>query len=464
MSETNGKTPGQATVEITSLGCAKNFVDTEIAAAALLTSGFIPVAEEADADVKYINTCAFLAAARKELESVLKHAAAWKKKRKHRRIIVSGCIISWDKDGTFRAAHPEVDVWCAVRDIEDAGKIARAALDGVPAESAPKADAGETDSGYLPNCNTPRLQLTPAHYAYLKVSDGCDNRCTYCKIPDIRGSLHSRPLPDVVKEAENLLANGVKELIVIAQDTAAFGRDLTGKPCLAELLDELDRLDGDFLIRLMYLHPASVNAELIAAMERNRHLIRCIEMPLQHIADSVLAAMHRRAGSAETKAVVAELQRRGFAIRTTFMVGFPGETEEDFAELLDYVKQTGFTRLGTFIYSRESGVPAAELPEQIPAPVSKRRLKKIMEAQAEISLCANEAMIGTEQDVILDELYPGRKAVGRLFSDAPEIDNCVLVSNVPKNCKAGDFVRIRVTAASEYEIHGKFTDRGETTR
>ncbi len=462
MSERSGKKPGQATVEITSLGCAKNFVDTEIAAAALLTSGFIPVAEEADADVKYINTCAFLAAARKELEDVLRHAAAWKKKCKHRRIIVSGCIISWDRDGTFRASHPEVDVWCAVRNIENAGKIARAALDAVPADTAP--EEKETDSGYLPTCNTPRLQLTPAHYAYLKVSDGCDNRCTYCKIPDIRGSLHSRPLPDVIKEAENLLANGVKELIVIAQDTAAFGRDLTGKPCLAELLDKLDQLNGDFLIRLMYLHPASVNEELIAAMERNRHLIRCIEMPLQHIADPVLVAMHRRAGSAATKAVVAELQRRGFAIRTTFMVGFPGETEEDFAELLDYVKQTGFTRLGTFIYSRESGVPAAELPDQIPASLSKRRLKKIMEAQAEISLRANEAIIGTEQNVILDELYSGRKAVGRLFFDAPEIDNCVLVSGVPKTCKAGDFIRIRVTAASEYEIHGKFTDIGETTR
>ncbi len=439
-------------VEIISLGCAKNFVDTEIAAASLLTQGFSLVGDERDADVKFINTCAFLAAARKELEGILKHAAGWKKKIPGRKIIVGGCIVPWDQDRIFRTAHPEVDMWCAVHAVEEIGQIARAVLDGTPCpEKTP-------DGYYLPTCHTPRLQLTPPHYAYLKVSDGCDNRCTYCKIPDIRGSLHSRPLADVVQEAENLLANGVKELIVIAQDTAAFGRDLTGKPCLAELLDKLDQLNGDFLIRLMYLHPASVTDELIAAMERNAHLIRCIEMPLQHIADPVLAAMHRRAGSAATKKVVAELQKRGFAIRTTFMVAFPGETEEDFAELLDYVKQTRFTRLGTFIYSRESGVPAADMPGQIAPAAAKRRLRKIMEAQAEISLRANEMLIGTEQNVILDELLPRKQAAGRLFADAPEIDNTVLIKGIDKKQhKPGDFVRILVTAASEYEIHGTLT-------
>ncbi len=449
-----------AAAEITSLGCAKNFADTEVAAAALLTCGISPAVHEDEAEIKYINTCAFLAEARKELEQILKHAAAWKKKRKNRKIAVSGCIVTWDRDGAFRSAHPEVDLWCAPCNIESIGERVRALLEEGQAESDNGAVA---DCGYLPAAETPRLQLTPPHYAYLKLSDGCDNRCTYCKIPDIRGPLRSRPLADVVKEAENLLACGVKELIVIAQDTAAFGRDLTGKPCIAELLDALDQLsgDGDYLIRLMYLHPAGITPELLAAMERNRHLIRCIEMPLQHISSRILAAMNRKADGAAVRKAVAEIQKLGFAIRTTFMVGFPGETEEDFTELLDYVKQTEFTRLGTFIYSREAGVPAAEMPDQIPPAVSKRRLKKLMEAQAAISLRHNEAMIGTEQCVIVDELYPGRKAAGRLFADAPEIDNCVIISGITKKYTPGSFVRIKVTAVTEYEIHGTLIQEGK---
>lgn len=443
-------------VEITSLGCAKNLVDTEAAAASLMLHGYGLTPEEREADIKFINTCAFLAAARAELEEHLHHASVWKKRKPaSRKIVVGGCITAWDKDGAFRAAHPEVDLWTSIKTASELGAVLDDLLSGdLPGQSFCDANK-ELDH------TVPRLQLTPPHYAYLRVSDGCDNRCTYCKIPDIRGPLQSRTLDDVLAEAINLLSNGVKELIVIAQDTAAFGRDLTGTPQLAALLDELDKLEGDFLIRLMYLHPASVNDELIAAMSRNKHLIRCIEMPLQHISDHILRAMHRKAGGQETREVVRKLQSAGFAIRTTFMVGFPGETEEDFAELLAYVKETKFTRLGTFTFSAESGVPAASLPDPVPADTAEQRLEELMQAQAEISLRANQALTGKTVDVILDAVLTGGKGCGRLFTDAPEIDNTVFIRGLNSRKHAeGDFVRMQVESATEYEIKGKLINTG----
>lgn len=452
-----GKTPKRMVpVEITSLGCAKNLVDTEAAAASLMLHGFGLTPEEREADVKYINSCAFLAAARAELEEHLHHAAIWKKRKASvRKIVVGGCITAWDKDGAFRAAHPEVDLWISIKSAAELGTALEDLLSG-------KTEPGALcDAGIELDHTVPRLQLTPPHYANLRVSDGCDNRCTYCKIPDIRGPLKSRTLDDVLAEAENLLSNGVKELIVIAQDTAAFGRDLTGTPRLAELLDELDKLDGDFLIRLMYLHPASVNDELIAAMTRCKHLIRCIEMPLQHISDHILHAMHRKAGGAATREVVKKLQSAGFAIRTTFMVGFPGETEEDFAELLEYVKEAKFTRLGVFTFSAESGVPAANLPDPVPAAVAEKRMEILMQTQAEISLNSNLSLIGKTVDVILDAVLTGGKGYGRMFTDAPEIDNTVLIRGVNRRKHTeGDFVRILVESTTEYEIKGKLINTG----
>ncbi len=443
-------------VEITSLGCAKNMVDTEAAAASLMLHGFGLTPEEKEADIKFINSCAFLASARAELEEHLHQAAIWKKRKAAaRKIVVGGCITAWDKDGSFRKAHPEVDLWTSVKSAAELGTALEDLLSGNIAPGTFCNTEKELDH------TVPRLQLTPPHYAHLRVSDGCDNRCTYCKIPDIRGPLKSRTPDDVLAEAVNLLSNGVKELIVIAQDTAAFGRDLTGKPQLAELLDELDKLDGDFLIRLMYLHPASVNAELIAAMSRCKHLIRCIEMPLQHISDHILLAMHRKAGGAATRDTVKKLQAAGFAIRTTFMVGFPGETENDFAELLAFVKETKFTRLGVFTFSAESGVPAAALPDPVPEAVAEKRMDILMKAQAEISLNTNLSLVGKTVDVILDAVFPGGKGYGRMFTDAPEIDNSVLIRglNLRKHAE-GDFVRMLVESATEYEIKGKLINTG----
>lgn len=449
-----------SSVRIVSLGCAKNLVDTEIAAAALLIRGFAFTDDEKEADLLFINTCAFLASARKEAEAEIIHAEAWKKRRAGRKIIVAGCIVSWDTDGAFRAKHPEVDAWCSIRSVDDIGRIA--------AETIGKNGGGCFFDGggkpYLYSHATPRLQLTPPHYAYLKIADGCDNRCTYCKIPDIRGPLRSRTVEDVIKEAENLLKNGVRELIVIAQDTSAFGRDRYGKPKLAELLDGLDRFDGEYLIRLMYLHPASINDELLSAMARCKHLIRCLEIPIQHVSDRILKAMHRKIGGEETKAVIRKLRfDLGFDLRTTFMLGFPGETDEDFRELLDFVREIRFTRLGAFVFSPEDGVPAAAMPGRPSARVAGKRLKELMELQAGISLEANNALTGREADVIVDEILPRGKAAGRLFADAPEIDNTVRVKGLKKGeAQVGDFIKIRVESAAEYEISGTILRGGES--
>lgn len=446
-------------VRIVSLGCAKNFVDTEVAAGALLCAGFGLTADEEEADILWINTCAFLKSARKETESVIRSAEKWKGKDPSgsRRIIVSGCIVEWDEDHAFRSRHPAVDLWIGIDSSAEMGEIVSALLKGEVSSSVPAVGMGNpcTRKQYLYSDETPRLQLTAPHYAYVKIADGCDNRCAYCMIPDIRGGLRSRTSDSVEKEARNLIANGVRELILIAQDTSAFGREKDGRRHLSGLLRRLDRLDGDFLLRLMYLHPAGVDEDLLSAMAENRHLIRCIEMPLQHISDPVLQAMRRRISEQETRALVHRMTRElGFSLRSTFLTGFPGETEQDHEKLLDFVREVHFERLGVFAYSREPGTPAASLPDQVPTRIAERRRGEIMRLQADYSLAANRALIGREIEVILDEKLTASTGRGRTLSDAPDIDNTVSISSLSSASVPGDLLRVKVKHAVEYELSG----------
>ncbi len=448
-------------VRIVSLGCAKNFVDTEVAAGALLCAGFGLTADEEEAEILWINTCAFLKSARRETESVIRSAEKWKSERPpgERHIIVSGCIVEWDEDHAFRSLHPGVDLWTGIDSPGEMGKIISALLKGEAAAPALAAagmeNAPARKKQYLYSHETPRLQLTPPHYAYLKIADGCDNCCAYCMIPGIRGGLRSRTPESVEKEARNLIANGVRELILIAQDTSAFGREWDGRRHLSGLLRRLDRLDGDFLLRLMYLHPAGVDEDLLSAMAENRHLIRCIEMPLQHISDPVLRAMRRRISEQETRALLHRMTRElGFSLRSTFLSGFPGETEEDHEKLLDFVRESRFERLGVFAYSREPGTPAASLPDQVPARTAERRRGEIMRLQAELSLASNRALIGREVEVILDEKLSASTGRGRTLSDAPDIDNTVQISSLSGASAPGDLLRVKVKHATEYELSG----------
>ncbi len=432
-------------VRITSLGCPKNFVDTELASASFLCAGFGLAADDESADIQFVNTCAFLREARKEASSVIQSLKSWKRKKKGRRVLVAGCFVEWAKKEDL-AGFPFVDAWIPIDSAADAGKIALSLLNGIPytpeKHPSPK---------YLYSHETPRVQLTPQHYAYLKIADGCDNHCAYCMIPSIRGPLRSRTADSVVKEAGALLESGVKELILIAQDSGAFGRDAHGKPGLAGLLRKLDKLPGDFRIRLMYLHPASVTPELLDALAESAHLIRCVEMPVQHIADPVLRAMNRKVFEERTREVVSEIRAIGYSIRTTLLTGFPGETETDFRKLLDFVRETRFERLGVFAYSKEEGTPAAELPNQVSPALAEKRRGALLELQKSISLENNRALVGKETDVIVDEVVSRSRAVGRTLFDAPDIDNRVSL-RTRRPVGQGEIVRAAVIQASEYEI------------
>jgi len=431
-------------VIITSLGCAKNFVDTELAAASFLCSGFALTEDENEADIQFINTCAFLKAAREEASEHITALKRWKQARRGRRIIVAGCFVEW-ADPAELAKYPYVDVWMRIDQVADAGKIALAL-------AGEKSDTAECPArpAYIYSHETPRVQLTPPHYAYVKIADGCDNCCAYCMIPSIRGPLRSRTVKSVVEEVKNLIGNGVYEIILIAQDSGGFGRDRAGKPELAKLLKQLDQLPGDYILRLMYLHPASVNDELLDVLKGMKHLVRCIEMPIQHIADKVLRGMGRKVFGKRTREVVKSIMDLGYAVRTTLMTGFPGETAEDFEELLAYVKAAGFARLGVFAYSKEPGTRAAGMPDQVPPRTGKARAARLLKAQQKISLAHNQALIGTEQEVLIDSVR-GTEAVGRTLLDAPDIDNIVHVKS-RKRLASGERVTVRIDRAAEYEL------------
>ncbi|MBO4632591.1 MAG: 30S ribosomal protein S12 methylthiotransferase RimO [Lentisphaeria bacterium] len=443
-------------IRITSLGCAKNFVDTELAAASFLCSGFALTDTETDADIQFINTCAFLQAARNEASEHIRALKNWKAAGANRKIIVAGCFIQWAKPEEL-AKYPYVDIWMGIDQLENAGKIALDLIRGKSAMPKPRVSARPR---YIYSHETPRVQLTPGHYAYVKIADGCDNCCAYCLIPAIRGSLRSRTIESVTAEVRALIRNGVFEIILIAQDSGGFGRDRTGKPELAALLRKLDRLRGNFLLRLMYLHPASVNDELLEVLKGMKHLVRCIEMPIQHIADGVLHGMGRKISGTQTREVVRSIMDLGYAVRTTLMTGFPGETRKDFEELLQYVKDTGFARLGVFAYSREPGTRAAEMTGQVSRKTGEARAARLLEAQQEISRRNNESLLHTEQTIIIDRIIRKGLAEGRTLLDAPDIDNVVRVK-YRGSLQPGDVAAVRIERAREYELEATLIRKKE---
>lgn len=439
---------------VVSLGCAKNLVDSEIATGSLLLHGFGLAAEEDEADVLWINTCAFLKDARDEADAAIRRACAWKRRRKGRMVFIAGCLPEWDRDKTCAKKYPDVDVWLGIDAVPETGKIVRSrACAGEPA--AVQREIGIGGKKWICGEDSPRA-LSCTHSVYLKIADGCDNRCSFCLIPSIRGSLRSRTVESVVAEAKNLLSMGARELTLIAQDTGAFGRDRSGKSELPLLLEALDRLDGDFLLRLMYVHPASITDEMIQAFQKCRRLIRCIETPIQHVSDPILSSMNRHCAETELRATLRKLREAGFALRTTLMTGFPGETNEDFQKLKDLVADGLFERLGVFVYSPEPGTAAAAMSGAVSASVAAARRNSLMKLQAKLSAQANARLEGTAVETILDEIGRNGRALGRLKNDAPEIDQCVHVRGCPRTAKPGDVVRVRIVKSETYDLHGDF--------
>jgi ribosomal protein S12 methylthiotransferase len=437
-----------------SLGCPKNFVDMEILAGHLL-SGNIGLTESPDdANVYMINTCAFIPPARTEAESFIKKALVWKKKRPDsRKIAICGCLVQWDKKNEYAEKYPEVDLWLGIDKIES---IAKHIAQLFGKETVKPVRTLTSAPEYLYDENTARLQLTPKHYAYIKIAEGCNNRCTYCSIPGIRGGLRSRNSESVLKEAQNLIAGGCRELILIGQDTTAFGKDLNDKnENLPALLKKLDGIKGKFWVRVLYTHPAHFTDELISVFKNAGHIIPYIDMPLQHISDRILASMGRKIRAEQIKTLLSKLRAEipGIAVRTTFLVGYPGETEKDFSELSDFVRSQKFDRLGAFTYYPEPGTPAAAFGNQVPAEIAEQRKDIVMRLQAEVSLEHNIALAGKPLDVLVDRVGKG-EASGRTYMDSPDIDNLVKFKTGKVKVSVGDIVKVMIKTAGAYDIEG----------
>ena len=416
---------------LASLGCPKNLVDSEIISGSLLSSGWNLTTDPEEAALYIINTCAFIPAARQEAAAEITAAVEWKKAAPGRRIMVAGCLTRYSK--SVRRDFPDVDLWAGPGDAADI-----AAIIGGAGPAAARS--------FCHDENTPMLQLTLPHVAYLKIADGCSNGCAYCIIPRLRGPLHSRPAVSVLREAANLVANGVREIVLIAQDITVFGSDRpkSGEN-LAKLLTEMERIDGDFRIRLLYTHPAHYTNELIDVLSSSRKIYPYLDIPLQHISDRILKSMNRHITSDGIRTLLKELRAKipDLVLRTTFITGLPGETEAEFGELERFVREQKFERMGVFPYAAEPGSRAAAMPEQIPAKVAEARAKKLMKSQTARMKRMCDALVGREMRVLIDDVQDG-VAVARGAWDAPDIDNAIFVPGI-KNDLAGSWLQVRIT-------------------
>ncbi len=437
------------TVGIVSLGCAKNRVDAEMMMYQLNQAGFKLIQDAAMADAAIINTCGFIESAKQESIDEILELAQLKKEGKIKAIIVTGCLAERYNSQVMQELS-EVDAVIGIGKNADIAEVVRRALDGEKVESFP-------DKMNLP-MEGGRVQSTEQHWAYLKIADGCDNCCTYCAIPLIRGSFRSRKMEAIVAEAERLVHNGVRELNVIAQDTTRYGEDNYGKLMLPELLRRLCRIEDLKWIRVLYCYPDRLTDELLDTIREEEKIVKYIDLPLQHCEGRVLKAMNRRGDKESLLALVRHIREKipGVVLRTTLIAGFPGETEEDFASLSDFVAQTRFERLGCFAYSQEEDTPAALLPDQIDEDVKNRRAELISEQEALImdTWCASQ--IGKEIDVLVDGFDRYAECFfGRSVYDAPEVDPNVFFTVSDRKPHPGELVRVRVTDHLDCDLTGE---------
>lgn len=425
-------------INVITLGCSKNTVDSEHLMARLAAAGYEVLfdSDRTDAKVVVINTCGFIGDAKQESVDMILRAAAAKNAGKIERLFVIGCLSERYAD-SLRAELPEVDGFFGARTWDGIARALGAAED--------------------PALATERHLSTPRHYAYLKISEGCNWKCGYCAIPLIRGGHVSVPMEELEEEARKLAAGGVKELIVIAQDTTYYGLDLYGKRRLAELLRRLSRIDGIEWIRLHYAYPTAFPDEVIEAMASEPKICKYLDIPFQHISDAQLSAMHRRHTKAEAYALVKKLRGAipDLALRTTLLVGYPGETEADFAELEQFVRDVQFERLGVFAYSEEEGTYSArELADDVPEEVKQQRVERIMTLQNDIARENNLRRVGRTERVLIDSRQ-GDYYVGRTQYDSPEVDQEILIPAAERRLLRGHFYEIRIDGAADYDLYGK---------
>ena len=480
-------------VGMISLGCAKNLVDAEIMLGDVLAHG-MQITNDADqADVLIVNTCAFIDSAKEEsIEAIIEahEAKGLKKKHKNQKLIVAGCMSQRFSGELAVEFKSDVDAFIGLDQVKDVGSIIEQVLGRGAEKSAQKkvrlpvtthqspVTAAKADvlldeewqplnlvsrkPVYIPDWDTPRVRLTPPHTAYTKIAEGCNHPCSFCVIPQMRGRHRSRTIESVVAEVRGLVAEGVKEINLISQDTTYYGMDLWAEKAgprqkvdpsrgvtLVHLLQELDKIPGDFWIRLLYTHPAHWSDELIACIASTKHVARYVDMPLQHIHPRMLEIMKRETSSEHIENLITRIRAGipGIAIRTTFIVGFPGETEEEFEYLLDFIARTRFERLGVFMYSQEEGSRAAKMDGQLPAKVKQARFKKAMKLQQKIAAEISKAQVGKTVRAVVDQ-----PLIARGETDAPDIDGRILLK---KPAPVGEFVNVRITGTQIYDLVGE---------
>ncbi len=432
-----------------SLGCDKNLVDTEVMLGLLASRGYEMTDDETQADIIVINTCCFIHDAKEESIQNILDMAEYKKEGKVKALIVTGCLAERYRQEILDEI-PEVDEVLGTTAYD---KI----LDAVDQALEGKHSVILSDLDALPLPETKRLVTTGGHFAYLKIAEGCDKHCTYCIIPKIRGNFRSVPMERLIQEAQELADQGVKELILVAQETTLYGKDLYGEKSLHRLLRELCRISGIRWIRILYCYPEEITDELIQVMKEEEKVCNYLDLPIQHASDEILKRMGRRTTEQELKDIIGKLRREipDICLRTTLITGFPGETEEQHEELAEFVDEMEFDRLGVFTYSPEEGTPAASMPDQIDEEVKEERQAELMELQQEIAFDNAESMIGREVLVMIEGKVADENAyVGRTYRDAPNVDGLIFI-NTDEELLSGDFARVKVTGALEYDLIGE---------
>jgi ribosomal protein S12 methylthiotransferase len=435
-----------------SLGCPKNLVDSEKMLGTLALDGYTLVGEPDGADFVIVNTCGFIESSRAESKAVIREMLDLKRRGRTRGVIVAGCLPQRIGPALIEEL-PEIDHIVGVFGRDEINRVADHLIGGAREQRElfrPAPLNAQDDRA--------RLRITPQHYAYLKISEGCDRTCTFCSIPKMRGKHVTKPIEMVVAEARELVGDGVKELILVAQDTTYYGMDLYGEVRLVELLRQLEAVDGIDWIRLMYLYPINFTDELIGTIADSATIVPYLDLPLQHVNDAVLKRMQRRVNRKQTVELVEKLRQRipNVVLRTTFIVGFPGETDEQFQELSQFVEETRFERLGVFTYSLEPGTPSVKLDGHLPEEVMAARRSELMALQQQIAFDFAESLVGYELDVLVDSVDESVGLIGRTFADAPEIDGCVTITSDAQDLKdrVGQFVPVEITGTDGYDLVG----------
>ncbi|MBE0068076.1 30S ribosomal protein S12 methylthiotransferase RimO [Thermoanaerobacterium thermosaccharolyticum] len=432
-------------VGIISLGCAKNTVDSEKMLGIIKEKGYNIVNNENDADVLIINTCGFIESAKRESINYIIEMGKLKEKRL-KSLIAAGCLSERYKEELL-SNLPELDAVIGTGDFLKISEIIESTLNGKRV-----LEYGHADE--LDDANSPRMLSTPKHYGYLKIAEGCNNKCSFCIIPKLRGHYRSVKVEDLVNEAKIMAKNGVRELILIAQDTTKYGIDIYKKFMLPTLLRELSKIDEIKWIRILYAYPDSITDELIEEIRTNSKLLKYVDMPLQHSNNNVLKRMKRNTQKEKIEEIIDKLRTiSGMVIRTTFIVGFPGETDTEFDDLKDFIKEKKFNKLGVFTYSREEDTEAYGMPNQVPEKIKQKRYNEIMLLQRNISLNNNKSLIGTELEIVI-EGYKDGLYYGRSYIDAPDIDGVTFVKS-DRKLNIGDFVKVRISKAFDYDLMGE---------